>query len=85
MLVFPNTLIYTGLSFPLCPLYCNTVLVNLNARHVIEKLERRPTQDSVVFLRNTASSGPTEPVGRSHGSGYERHDHLHLLEQVRPS
>lgn len=75
MFVLPDTLIYTGLSFPLCPLYCNTVLVNLNARQVIEKLERRPAHDSITFLRNTESSGPTEILGRSHGLDYEGQEH----------
>lgn len=35
MLAFKNTLIYAALYFPLCPLYCNTVLANLNAREYL--------------------------------------------------
>lgn len=54
MLVFPNTLIYLCVYFPLCPLYCNTVLANLNARQLIEKLGR---PDSAVDWRNTQWSG----------------------------
>ncbi|KIK81237.1 hypothetical protein PAXRUDRAFT_832991 [Paxillus rubicundulus Ve08.2h10] len=35
ILAFKNTLIYAALYFPLCPLYCNTVLANLNARELL--------------------------------------------------
>ena len=76
MLAFPNTLVYAGFSFPLCPLYCNTVLVNLNARHVFEKLERRPVHDSITFLRNTESSGPTDGSGRWYGLDRERRERV---------
>ncbi|KAH0835760.1 hypothetical protein J3R83DRAFT_9598, partial [Lanmaoa asiatica] len=61
----PKCLHLCGLSFPLCPLYCNTVLINLNARQVIEKLERRPAHSQISFCRNTQWSCPTEI---SHGS-----------------
>ncbi|KIK79895.1 hypothetical protein PAXRUDRAFT_833871 [Paxillus rubicundulus Ve08.2h10] len=36
ILAFKNTLIYAALYFPLCPLYCNTVLANLNARELLK-------------------------------------------------
>lgn len=74
MLVFPKTQIYVGLYFPLCPLYCNTVLVNLNARRVIDKLERRPILASITFWRDTESSVPTVVSGQSNGLDYDRHE-----------
>ena len=74
MLVFPDTLIYVGVYFPLCPLYCNTVLANLNARQVIEKLERRPAHDSATLWRDSQLSGLAMVSGRSRGSSHERHE-----------
>ncbi|KIJ67376.1 hypothetical protein HYDPIDRAFT_25836 [Hydnomerulius pinastri MD-312] len=62
MLVFKNTFIYAAVYFPLCPLYCNTVLANLNAREVIKQF--RPA-DSMSFLRGTASTDPNVPQQKS--------------------
>jgi len=36
ILAYKNTLIYAALYFPLCPIYCNTVLANLNARELLK-------------------------------------------------
>lgn len=80
MLVFPNTLIYVGVYFPLCPLYCNTVLANLNARQVIEKLQRRPAHDSSTLWRDEHTSGLILVSGRSNGSS---HGHELSRTQVR--
>ncbi|KAG9312723.1 hypothetical protein JVU11DRAFT_7150 [Chiua virens] len=74
MLAFPNTLIYVGLYFPLCPLYCNTVLVNLNARQVIEKLERRPTRESITLYRETDSTVRIVPAENLPAINYEGHE-----------
>ncbi|KAF8129023.1 hypothetical protein EV363DRAFT_1339457 [Boletus edulis] len=65
MLAFPDTQIYVGLYFPLCPLYCNTVLVNLNARQILAKLDRRPIIGSITFCRDTESTAHT--VASGHG------------------
>ena len=32
LVTLPNTEIYTAAYFPICPLYCNTILANLNVR-----------------------------------------------------
>ncbi|KAI9458467.1 hypothetical protein HD554DRAFT_2177360 [Boletus coccyginus] len=36
ILAFKNTLVYAAAYLPLCPLYCNTVLTNLNARNFLK-------------------------------------------------
>jgi len=69
MLAFSSTLIYGGIYFPLCPVYCNTVLANLNARRVMEKLRRRRHADaanavengSIPLWRETGSCGDDRP------------------------
>ncbi|KAG6373697.1 hypothetical protein JVT61DRAFT_6371 [Boletus reticuloceps] len=74
MLAFPDTQIYVGLYFPLCPLYCNTVLVNLNARQILAKLDRRPIIGSITFCRDTESTVHTVASGQSHILDHERHE-----------
>lgn len=74
MLSFSGTRVYEGFYFPLCPLYCNTVLVNLNARYMMEKLERRPMLGSMTFWRDTESSVHSITSGRSNGLDQERHE-----------
>jgi len=32
LVALPDTQIYTAAYFPICPLYCNTILANLNVR-----------------------------------------------------
>ncbi|KAF8452281.1 hypothetical protein L210DRAFT_3518049 [Boletus edulis BED1] len=72
MLAFPDTQIYVGLYFPLCPLYCNTVLVNLNARQILAKLDRRPIIGSITFCRDTESTAHTVASGQSNILDHER-------------
>jgi hypothetical protein len=55
-LSFKGTLICASLYFPLCPLYCNTVLANLNARHF---LEVRSTVTECETIDNSYNIGPT--------------------------
>ncbi|KAG6380016.1 hypothetical protein JVT61DRAFT_8093 [Boletus reticuloceps] len=74
MLAFPDTQIYVGLYFPLCPLYCNTVLVNLNARQILAKLDRRPIIGSITFCRDTESTVHTVASGQSNILDHERHE-----------
>ncbi|KAH7924103.1 hypothetical protein BV22DRAFT_533563 [Leucogyrophana mollusca] len=50
ILVYKNTLIYAALYYPLCPLYCNTVLANLNARTLIRDRLDPSHEDDASFL-----------------------------------
>ncbi|KAF8553199.1 hypothetical protein OG21DRAFT_1510489 [Imleria badia] len=70
MLAFKNTLIYAALYFPLCPLYCNTVLANLNAREYLltdSNASEGGTADGtydigLVFASNTVGTQSTDPA-----------------------
>lgn len=73
MLVLPDTKIYAGLYFTLCPLYCNTVLVNLNARQMIPKLDP-VVYGSLLVWRDTESTDPIVVSGQSNGLDPERHE-----------
>ncbi|KAF8841082.1 hypothetical protein BDN67DRAFT_1047481 [Paxillus ammoniavirescens] len=72
IIAFKDTLIYAALYFPLCPLYCNTVLANLNARELLKNrsvaAEVATNTGNVVPMfatpRNTTGTG-TQSVRRS--------------------
>ncbi|KAN0086247.1 hypothetical protein V8E55_007381 [Tylopilus felleus] len=48
MIASEGTLIYAAIYFPLCPLYCNTVLANLNARDFLRE-RSVVTEDDGVY------------------------------------
>ncbi|KIJ15402.1 hypothetical protein PAXINDRAFT_99591 [Paxillus involutus ATCC 200175] len=50
IIAFKNTLIYAALYFPLCLIYCNTVLANLNARELLKN--RLVTTEVASTIRN---------------------------------
>ncbi|KAG9311547.1 hypothetical protein JVU11DRAFT_7752 [Chiua virens] len=72
ILAFKNTLIYAALYFPLCPLYCNTVLANLNARDFLKArsaVTECGTMDTsynlgsvLVHPRSTVGTHSADPV-----------------------
>ncbi|KAH7924108.1 hypothetical protein BV22DRAFT_1196169 [Leucogyrophana mollusca] len=78
ILVYKDNLIYVALYFPLCPLYCNTVLANLNARKLI-RARPNSSQDSDTFIMTpvyvhphasrgqpgTATTAPTKAARQS--------------------
>ncbi|KAH7924645.1 hypothetical protein BV22DRAFT_493211 [Leucogyrophana mollusca] len=67
ILAYKDNLIYVALYFPLCPLYCNTVLANLNARKLI-RAQPNSSQDNdtfnltSIYIRLHASRGQSETM-----------------------
>ncbi|KIJ64709.1 hypothetical protein HYDPIDRAFT_28075 [Hydnomerulius pinastri MD-312] len=63
---YPGDLIYTGVYFPLCTLYCNTLVANFNVRSYARGHDRVyclptiPTSDS---YRSDRSSWNPQPLG----------------------
>ncbi|KAM5542340.1 hypothetical protein V8D89_003799 [Ganoderma adspersum] len=66
---YPNVQIYVSLNFVVCPLYCNTLLANLNARGFIrgenftEPSGDSATRPSVAFGRMVQSSSEQRRAG----------------------
>ncbi|KIJ63605.1 hypothetical protein HYDPIDRAFT_113084 [Hydnomerulius pinastri MD-312] len=53
LVIFPNDLIFTGVYFPLCTVYCNTLLANLNVR----SYARGGDSHEVYHLESVSSHG----------------------------
>ncbi|KAJ6569448.1 hypothetical protein B0H19DRAFT_1135515 [Mycena capillaripes] len=66
MVVWPTIQIYVSLYFVLCPLYCNTLLANLNAREYVRGNDfyepRQKTSTAIASSNNTSNN--TYPLGR---------------------
>ncbi|KAH7905752.1 hypothetical protein BJ138DRAFT_1147992 [Hygrophoropsis aurantiaca] len=63
IVVYKDNLIYAALYFPLCPLYCNTVLANLNARTLIAS---RSEEDDTFHLGPVFMQPSTIVTGAAH-------------------
>ncbi|KAF8119480.1 hypothetical protein EV363DRAFT_1508025 [Boletus edulis] len=53
--LFPSNLIYTAFVIPQCPIYCNTLLANLNARAYVGRGGTTHDDDSGLFTTPLAS------------------------------
>jgi len=64
-IAFKGTFICATLYFPLCPLYCNTVLANLNARHFLEVRSAVAESETIDTTYNVGPTfvGPRSTVG----------------------
>jgi len=82
--IYPDNLIFTAFYFPLCSVYCNTVLASLNARsfvrgsvkpHLSERMYGRLEPDALLQMPN-----------RRHATASYRSSHRDsaILEIVRP-
>lgn len=64
--IFPSNLIYTVFGVPLCTVYCNTVLANLNARAYV----RGETSHVIgTDLSTSSSSGVSDNTGTDNQPG----------------
>ncbi|KAN0088260.1 hypothetical protein V8E55_005317 [Tylopilus felleus] len=52
--VYPSNLLYAVFAFPLCSVYCNTLLANLNARAYIRGETATPNVDVDLFASATS-------------------------------
>jgi len=68
---FPNALWYCIFDFPLCSIYLNTLLVNLNSRNYVRNgggintfsnIDSTGAQNSTLVLRGMGSQGTNRPI-----------------------
>lgn len=64
MAAYPNIQTYVALYLVVCPLYCNTLLANLNGRSFIrgddfaEPISLGPSQGRIAFTSFPSTAGP---------------------------
>ncbi|KAH7921854.1 hypothetical protein BV22DRAFT_1131940 [Leucogyrophana mollusca] len=90
IVVYKGDLIYAALYFPLCPLYCNTVLANLNARTFISSHPGFGDGDTLnpglVFVQPGRTSTVVQPgigvidptLATSEGSSEDTRNEYHV-------
>ncbi|KAF9457628.1 hypothetical protein BDZ94DRAFT_1272723 [Collybia nuda] len=60
LLIFPKNFIYVGFYFMLCPVYCNTLLANLNARCYLRENHTHDQKMNLDLFKSTIrQSGST--------------------------
>ncbi|KAI9567071.1 hypothetical protein HD554DRAFT_2039769 [Boletus coccyginus] len=65
--LFPSNMIYTVFVIPLCPVYCNTVLANLNARAYVRAEATRHSNGGVDLFAPTSPACDSTRDGKSRG------------------
>ncbi|KAG9313210.1 hypothetical protein JVU11DRAFT_6669 [Chiua virens] len=65
--VFPSNLLYTVPYLPLCSLYCNTLLANLNVREYIKGATATHNAGRAVFARSNSQTSESTKTGTPSG------------------
>ncbi|KIJ64819.1 hypothetical protein HYDPIDRAFT_111427 [Hydnomerulius pinastri MD-312] len=73
--VFPTNWVYTGFYFPLCTLYCNTLIANFNVRSYAQgsdEVYRLPTISASDSDRSDRSGASWNPASVTHPKSFHR-------------